>query len=95
MITFADFIFLCWALLLGYWIINYRNVKPTLRRGEGFWRLRIIAIIMVIGVIGVLRKFNLVSPCEVTLIGCHIGLGEMQNTPFILGIVGSILKILT
>jgi protein-S-isoprenylcysteine O-methyltransferase Ste14 len=47
MITPETIVFICWILILLYWIINYRNAKPSLHN-RNIGKIRFIYIALVI-----------------------------------------------
>lgn len=82
MFSLGDIFLLCWAIYLGYWIINWRKVKPTKEKRLGIIHLRLIGIIVIVIAVLVLKRFHALPSCRFTQAGCSYSILISQNAFF-------------
>lgn len=61
MLTFPNIIGFCWIIFLAFWVLNWRNAKPTLKRSRDYGSVyvRLFGVLLIIIVVVILRKFHL------------------------------------
>jgi len=59
MITFADIIGLTWIIFFAYWILNWKNAKPTREKRQGLGPLRLYGFLLIVIVIVIAKRLHL------------------------------------
>ena len=93
MVSLDDIVFICWAIFIFYWAINWKNVKPSKEKKWGMAKLRFILLGFIIIAIFISKKFNLFTSCHPGLSDCHYLLFQSGSISPTLQILGSILTI--
>ncbi len=94
MITPEGIVAACWSIFVGFWLLNWRNVKPSQSRRWNMTWVRLVGVLILVCFVVLARRFLFLSPCKVSQTGCRYNILFSAVTIPDLQIVGVLLTIL-